>query len=477
MNIEKNYLRRSYRINLPAKVIINNHTFMVKDWSFLGFRIEFENENNEIKPNEIYPITFELPFVNFNMSFNAKAICKWKKGNEAGFEFEELSDDIKLLMKEYVEAFVEGRLQEENGLLKIANGLEIPISTDLPITEEEESFLNKKLIKNIFLIIFFIIIAAIIGYIIYLNRNSIYSQDAFVSGKTFYVKSSVEGEISNLNVSLLQKIHKNNLIATISNKKLKLEIKNLKQEISKIKDYINKLNQSLLLQKNIIDKEFSQKKQQIDTQKNNLKTLIKTKTLLLKKLQQEYKLGIVHIVDIETLKQEILNLKNQLKSLYYPVKNYSSLLPIKGMIITQQKTLLNLQNNLKQLKFQKKYFYIYSPVNGKILNIYVKNKEWIKKDALIITIQTHSKGYVIARYSLKQVQKINIGDRAEIYIPALGKTYKGIVSSMGKNALKSNSIFSESNFYSQQDVPIKIKILDKNNLNDGIFAEVAIDIK
>ena len=185
----------------------------------------------------------------------------------------------------------------------------------------------------------------------------------------------------------------------------------------------------------------------------------------------------MHIVDIETLKQEILNLKNQLKSLHYPVKNYSSLLPIKGMIITQQKTLLNLQNNLKQLEFQKKYFYIYSPVNGKILNIYVKNKEWIKKDALIITIQTHFKGYVIARYSLKQAQKINIGDKAEIYIPSIGKTFKGIVSSMGKNALKSNSIFSESNLYSQQDVPVKIKILDENNLNDGIFAEVAIDIK
>ena len=475
MNIEQNYLRRSYRINLPAKVSINKNSYHIKDWSFLGFRIELNND--DIKTNETYSISFELPFVNFNMSFTAKAICKWKRENEAGFEFEELSDDIKLLMKEYVEAFVEGRLQEENGLLKIANGLEIPISTDIPISEEEEQFLNKKLMRNIFIVFIFIIIAAAIGYIIYLNRHSVYSEEAFISGKTFYIKSTAQGKIQNLNISLLHKIYKNDLIATISDKEIDKQINNIKENIFNTKKSVNNLKNLLSQQKKDIDKKYFQKIKKIKLLKNNIKILIKNKENLLNQLKKQYKLGIVHITDIQKLKNDIINLKNQLKLINYPIKDYSSLIQLKNMILNQKKYLLSLNENLSNLKLQKKYFYIYSPVNGKIVNIYTKKGEFINKNTLIASIEIDTKGYAIARYTFKDATKISIGDKADIYIPANGKTYKGSVSAIGKNAIRSNSIFNESNIYSQKDVPVKIKILNNNHLSDGIFAQVEIDIK
>lgn len=475
MNIERNYLRRSYRINLPAKVIIKGNTYNVKDWSFLGFKIKLEN--SAIKPNETYFVTFELPFVNFNMSFNAKAVCKWLKENEAGFEFEELSDDIKLLMKEYVEAFIEGRLEEENGLLKIANGLEIPISTEIPINEEEEKLLNKKLLKKTLIILFFIFLAFAIGYIIYLNRHSVYSEEAFISGKTFYIKSTAQGKIKKLNISLLQKIHKNDLIAIIIDDNINTKIKTLQNDIIKTENYLNSLKKLLVSQQKTIDKEYLQKLQNTKIQKNDIKTLIKNKTNLLQQLYQEYKLGIIHNLEIKQLKNEIENLKYQLKLIDNPTKDYSSLTQIKGLILNQQRYLFSLKETLQQLKIQKKYFYIYSPVKGKIINIYTKPGEFINENTLIASVEIHTKGYVIARYTFKDAPKINIGDKAEIYIPSTEKTYKGIVSAIGKNALRSNSIFNESSIYSQTDVPVKIKILDNNNLNDGIFAQVEIITK
>ena len=475
MNIEQNYLRRSYRINLPAKIIINENKYNVKDWSFLGFRIDLNND--DIKTNETYSVSFELPFVNFNMSFSAKAVCKWIRGNEAGFEFKELSDDIKLLMKEYVEAFVEGRLQEENGLLKIANGLEIPVSTDIPMSEEEESFLNKKLMRHIFIIIVFILIAAAIGYVIYLNRNSVYSEEAFVSGKTFYIKSTAYGQIKDLNISLLHKIHKNDLVTTISNENINNQIKEIKKSISTLKVSINNLKNLLNKQKKVIDKEYLQKTKQAEIQKNNLKKLIKNNKILLIQLKKQYKLGIIHITDIQRLQNKILNLKNQLKLINYPVKDYSALIQLKNMILNQQKYLSNLKQTLNSLQIQKKYFYIYSPVNGKIVNIYTKKGEFINKNSLIASVQINKKGYIIARYTFKDAPKISIGDKADIYIPANNKTYEGIVTAIGKNALKSNSIFNESNIYAQKDVPVKIKIVNNNHLEDGVFAQVEIYVK
>ena len=477
MTIEKNYLRRSYRINLPAKVKINNKIYNVKDWSFLGFRIEFEE--SDIKINEIYPITFELPFVNFDMSFNAKAVCKWKKEHEAGFEFEELSDDIKLLMKEYVEAFVEGRLQEENGLLKIANGLEIPISTDLPITDEEEQFLNKKLIKNTFLVVLFIGIAAIIGYIIYLNRHSVYSEEAFISGKTFYIKSPVNGIIQNLYIKPLQKIKKNQTIALINNSEIQTQIKNIDKNIKMYKKEIKNLKNILIKEKRNIDLTYNNALKEKYIKLNSLKKELKIQLSLIKELKKEYKIGIIHISQIETLKNNIINIKNEINFLNQKniTKNYNALIPIKNLLLSQKNNLIKLENTLKILYIQQQNFIIKSPVNGKILSIYVKPKSFITKNSLISTIEINTKGYVIARYTFRDAPKISIGDSAQIYIPAINKTFNGIVTAIGKNALKSNSVFTESNVYSQKDVPVKIKILEPNHLEDGIFAQVEIDVK
>ena len=477
MHIEKNYLRRSYRIQIPAKVYINSKEYPVKDWSFLGFRIS--NADEQIIPNKEYLIDFELPFVNFIMKFKAKAKCKWKKENEAGFEFEELNDDTKLLMKEYVEAYIEGRLTEENGLLKLAKGLEIPISTDIPISEKEEKELNKKLFKNIFIIGLLIILAAVVGYLIYLNKGSVYSEEAFVSGKTFYIKSPIKGIINNIDIKPLQYISKGHLIAVIKNQDILNEINTYKKNIKKIKKTIAQIKILIKTEKEIINKKYQNQIAIKNIKLKNLNKSLLQKQNYLKTLIKQYKLGIIHYSDIQQIKDEIENIKNQINILKNEkiIKDYSSLIPLKNFLINQKKILLDIQNQIALLKNKENNFFLKSPINGKILNIYVKNNSLINQNQLITSVETNSKGYVIARFAFKDSININIGDEAEIYIPSKDTIYYGTVTAIGKNALNSNSVFSESNIYSQKDVPVKIDFLEKNNLNDGIFAEVKIFTK
>jgi len=476
VNIEKNYLRRSYRIQIPAKVYINNKEYQVKDWSFLGFRI---NADDDIIPNEEYIIDFELPFVNFIMKFKAKAKCKWKRDNEAGFEFEELNDDTKLLMKEYVEAYIEGRLTEENGLLKLAKGLEIPISTDIPMSKEEEKELNKKFFRNNFIIGVLIILAIVIGYIIYINRGTVYSEEAFVSGKIFYIKSPIEGIINNMHLKPLQYVSQGDLIAIIKNEDILNEINTYEENIKKIKNNIKKIKLLIKKEKKTIDEKYYNQLALKNLKLKNLNKLLIQNQNYLKTLIKQYQLGIIHYSNLQEIKNEIENIKNQINILKTEklIKDTSSLIPLKNLLINQKKILFDIQNQLTLLKNKKKDFLLKSPIKGKILNIYVKNSSLIKQNQLITSIETNSKGYIIARFTFKDSKNINIGDKAKIYIPANNKIYRGTVTAIGKNALRSNSVFSESNIYSQKDVPVKIDFLEKNDLNDGIFAEVKVFTK
>ena len=476
MNIERNYLRRSYRIHIPAKVYINNKEYPVKDWSFLGFRIS--NADEEIQKDKEYLVDFELPFVNFIMKFKAKAICRWKNENEAGFEFEELNDDTKLLMKEYVEAYIEGRLTEENGLLKLANGLEIPISTEMHMSEEEEKELNKKLIKNTFIVLLLIILAGVIGYIIYLNRGAVYSKQAFISGKTFYIKAPIQGIITDINIKPSRYIKKDNLVAVIKNPEITTQIKTYQQNIKKIENNIKKIKSLIKKEKEILYNKYINQIILKNVQIRNLEKLLMQKENYLNKLEEEYKLGIIHYSEIQKLKEEIATIKSQIDTLKAKkiIKDYSQLIPLKNFLISQNKILLELKAQLNILKTKKNELIIKSPVTGKVLNIYVKENSLINKNQLITSIETNTKGYVIARFTFKDAININIGDSAEIYIPSINKIFYGKVSAIGKNVLNSNSIFTESNIYSQKDVPIKIDFIENtpNNLNDGIFAEVKI---
>ena len=477
MHIKKNYLRRSYRIQIPAKVYIDNKEYPVKDWSFLGFRIDNIDEN--IETEKEYFIEFELPFVNFLMKFKAKAECKWKSDTQAGFEFEELPDETKLLMKEYVEAYIEGRLTEDNGLLKLASGLEVPISTDIHMSEEEEKTLNKKLVKNTFYVLLVLLLVSVVGYIIYLNRGSVYSEQGFVSGKMVYIKSPAQGIIEDINIKPLKYIGKNDFIATIKNEDILNHIKIYHSNIKKIKQNILNIKNSIKKQKYIIDKKYTNQLALQKVKIQSLQDLIKQKEIYLQKLKKEYNLGIIHYSDIQTIQGQIENLKNQINTIKAQklIKDYSSLTPLKNFLISQNKILIDLQSQLNLLKNKENYLIIKSPVKGKIINVYVKNNSLIKQNQLIASVEMNKKGYIIARFTFKDIKNVNIGDNAEIYIPSNNKIYNGVVSAIGKNALKSNSVFSESNIYSQKDIPVKIDILDTNHLNDGIFAEVKIYTK
>jgi multidrug resistance efflux pump len=467
MNIERNYLRRSYRINLPAYANIENEKYLAKDWSFLGFRID--TKGKKFQKDVTYDVLFELPFAGFDMRFKTKAICKWSSNTEAGFEFTDLSDEIKLVMKEYVEAYIEGRLQNTEGLLKIAEGIEIPIDTSAKLSPSEKKKLDKALIKRVIIYLALFILVIFAAFKIYKNKNLVYSSEAFISGNYYTILSPINGVIKKINVTIGEKITKNTLVAVIQNNDLIEKINELNQTKSLLYSQLKELNTILNnIKKPSIDKSLV----------DEIKRLITKKENYLKKQKKLFKLGLTDLNSLQKTESEIDNLKLKLKIInsdnndltYTQLKNNLKL------------SILNIQNKIKKLDFQintlksqLKYEKVFSPYSGTVLNIYKKRYDTINKSSPLATINIDtSKIYVIGRFKYKDALNVYINDKAEIFIPSLNKTYKGVVAAIGSTALN-GTVPNDTAAYTRKDIPIKIEILNPDKkLMPGIAAEITI---
>ena len=463
MQIERNYLRRSYRINLPAYVTINDKTYNTLDWSFLGFRIK-SSENFE--KNREYEIFFELPFAGFDMRFKTKAVCRWNFKGEAGFEFTELSDEIKLVMKEYVEAYIEGRLQNTSGILKAAEGIELPVDTSTSLNLEEKKKLNKSLFKNLLLYFVLFIIVGFVIYKIYLNRNAIYSAEAFVSGNYYNIISPQSGIIEKIYITPGDKIKKSALIATIKNPEIAKKINELNTTYTLTQNKIKLLN-SLL-------NELKQTKNPNLTQIKLLKKALKNRQKELKRYEKLFKMGLVDYKDVQNIKNDIENIKLKIASLKTTSPN-NQLNGLKLSIINTKQALLNIKHQIDLLKKESETN-ITSPYSGTVLNVFKQPLSPVSKNTTITTINIDSsKTYVIGRFKYKDALNIYLDDKAQVYIPSLKKTYKGKVVAIGIGALNSNISPNDQTTYTRKDIPVKVEILNPDQkLIPGIAAQIKI---
>ena len=208
---EDAHLRKTYRIKLPAKVIINGKEFRVLDWSYEGFRIQKSKEDNFEKGKK-YQVKFILPFASFNISFDTEAVNRWISEDTAGFEFLELSEEVKEMLKQYVQAYIEGRLKVKGEFLSTAEYIMIPPQVEEPLSQEEERKLNKKLFIAIFIYLLIALALAFGLYLAFWTTPKAYSVDAFYSGNVVTLISPWEAILEKVFVKEGDKVRKGQIL-------------------------------------------------------------------------------------------------------------------------------------------------------------------------------------------------------------------------------------------------------------------------
>ena len=135
MQIEKNAARKHYRIELPARISIGDKVYNVQDWSLGGFLVTCSPD--EFIKDWQGDVKLILPFEGVDVSCDLKAKVAWIKEGKAGFTFLEVNPRVRNILKSYVEASIEGRLGEAEGIIARLDGVEIPLEVDKPFTESE----------------------------------------------------------------------------------------------------------------------------------------------------------------------------------------------------------------------------------------------------------------------------------------------------------------------------------------------------
>ena len=104
--------RRTNRIVIPTLTRIKDQLYDVVDWSFNGFAVEQTETLADLTAQTQWDISFILPYEFFEVSFAARVELKHKESSRLGFEWLNLDEKKKKLMRQYVDAVLAERLDE-----------------------------------------------------------------------------------------------------------------------------------------------------------------------------------------------------------------------------------------------------------------------------------------------------------------------------------------------------------------------------
>ena len=141
------------------------------------------------------------------------------------------------------------------------------------------------------------------------------------------------------------------------------------------------------------------------------------------------------------------------------------------------------QNNLESAKLQLSYCAILSPADGVVSKKNVQNGQVVSIGQPLMAITNNSKIWVVANFKETQIEKMKVGQEAEIEIDAFdGKTLNGKVASFSQATGSKFSLLPADNATGNfvkvtQRIPVKIVFDGKNsdlNLRAGMSATVSV---
>ena len=472
-DFEPNYLRKTYRVTLPAKVEIEGKEFNTTDWSFEGFGIKKEQQDRFQRDKE-YIVTFIVPFAGFSISFKARAKLAWQSEDRAGFEFLQLPEEAKLVLREYIEAYVEGRLKDVEGILSATDIQTVPPYLDKPLTEEEKKALDRKFkIRLVIYSVLFLLLSGLF-YISVIYSPVVYSVEAFFSGRMINVVSPVKAVISELKVKENQKVLRRQPLVILERVDLTpkenpiVNIVKINRELASLEAQRQKLRGEI--EKNVI--RIRNIREELNRIESNLKDYRKA-----------YSKGYISRKVIEDLEGRIKRLRSELEILQEDILHKENILNSLNKKIASLRISSSLSPELRKRLYDTVEISpdgltltLLSPSEGVVLSVYKKRGEIVRSGEPILALEAKGEeGYVIGRFKKKDAIFINVGDRAVVYFPSLGVSVKGRVSAVGKFGLYDESIVSESEEYALDDVPVKV-ILEEvpQGVHQGLKAEISI---
>ena len=441
--IESNQMRRAHRVDIPLTIVINSKAYKSKDWSMTGAGVD--GLDLELKKDEIINASIVLAMQEAKIEMPVKLQFKVRRGSVSGFEFAEISEKNKRVLREFLELSIEGKLDQVDGLLSVYNEpiVDTPIKESVVLSDEEESVLKQAFVKRSKLyiklgILFFILLIATIYY----NTAYVYRSIGAVSGNFVKISPSVSGKIDKLYVKVGDKVKPKSLLFELDDKMVINQIDIIEEKLSELKSrerpqviVSNSSNQVLKLLKQSMRKSYNSY--------FSAKELYDNRLISARDLQRVAD-------DYSKTKVKYLQEKDRYARQNIPrISSGSGLISLITELELRREELINKLNYLR----------VFSETEGSVYAIKSNIGNYVGSSDEVMVLETGDTSFVVCKLSQDEATKVQNGMEVKVYASSTDETYRGHIQTIGNLSLNTESKITTE--VSLKEVTIKVVFDDE----------------
>ncbi len=446
--------RRHHRVTAPFYVEYGGYRLRAADWSLGGFRVEQFPEQTPGVGEDI-SFHFSLPFQGFDVSFGARAQVVRSDPALGMFacQFSELGERERELMSHFIEELVRGSMSDIEDTIQRIDVPVTPASLEPDVNPVSQMPVKRMPAKVFAMTALYAALGLFVfGYIALLSYSNFYRmevQTAVITAPVEAVAAQADGRVSWTDVKPGDRVQRGQVVIKLLDNKLErdIEIADLAIAEEKAKLIYLKQRQADELQRmqgfaKVEMKNVEQSKLDVEA----LRAEVDAAQNQLRRMQRLYKRGYATGAKYDEAVRRVVIAQKRLASRKVELRSRITLAGdnfgkrhYTGQNLVGETGRLNAEAQLAQNRINfaaRKYqillkartrLSVVSPYEGTILDLPRIDQGHVKRGDIVAIIEQRKARRVTAFLTQDEVQKVGLGDEAQLYIPAVGETLTGRV--------------------------------------------------
>ncbi len=410
------------------RVTIGEQTYRVRDWSLTGIGIEGFLQTPE--PGEVLEAILILPMTDSTLSLRVELRFVRRHGEVAGFEYHELSQRNRRILRHYIELAVEGKLDNVEDLIAVATAPEIntPIQDALNLSDlEEENLVARFRLHSTFAITAAVIFILLVIATLFYNTTYRISATGVVTGNLRKISAGVNGLVSRVQVHENELVEPQQPLVGIRDEQFDRQVASLEQRQLRLREKL------AILESSKSDPHVRLLEELRTFAKVREEELEKARKLFSERLITSKDLGYVE----NQYRQALVNLTRELES--SGVGNRAR----EAERVVLRRSLEELDRRLEELHAKGAEKTVLSPVSGMIFNMPVEVGQRVTAGMTVALLEEDKAPFVLIRLLNSDAIKLKPGMKANVVVPFLDREYGAMVDAIGYSAVNSEVSFSQ----------------------------------
>ena len=447
IHYENNSMRKSHRISIPVKLRVENNLYDVYDWSMTGLSVS-DKQKRSFTVGNTYDSVFMLAMTDATVSIKTKIVCKNEKNGRYGFEFVNLSNKNKKVLRRYLELYLDGNLASVDDIISTYREPDIKSAIVEPVklNESEKTLVEKSFLRRTWgALLFSLLFLSLLAALLYQNFYYRYERVGTVESNYKTIYPSYEGVIDSIYPKVGDRVDNNDALVDFDTNKIHNELKILES-----------IKESRLKERAVERSFRKNSKKTVPVEDNNLlyvnRNIVNERESELQNAQMLLNQQLITMSEYLSVKKSLQDAKAKYafykKQSSYQQRNTISSPP---RVINVKEIELKIENQKRVLEELR----IFSPLGGVVYEINANVGDRVGKKDPVMTLWTGEVPEIIVTLSAYKAVDLKIGDKVEIVDSLESKKYSGVVTNINNLSFSKNYKISTQKSENQVYVSIK----------------------